>query len=301
MNTQDKSIEHQSGELLQKRTRELQALVRVAQLINTIDLDYVLSQTLHITTEISGASKGSLFLLNSQRQPIQRFITQRDLPPEMTRQVAQDVVEKGLAGWCVRHKEGAVVPDIEKDERWFIFSDDEQQDVRSALCMPVMHKDEVSGIITLVHPSEGHFSEANLELVGAIANQASTAIRNAQLFDTVEMKQKQLELMLQNNSEALITVNREFTIQLFNPAARKLFPNRTTDELIGTKLDEVDSDSIYPEVVRRIQKTTEGTSVISFQLRDDLQKRDFAVYVSTLKSDRDTTMQGYVIMLHDIT
>ena len=163
MTNYDAVAEHKHRELLEQRTKELQTLVRVAQVVNVIDLDYVLLQTIQLTTEVSGASKGSFFLLNDRQQPIQRYITQRDLPPEMSRQVALDVVQKGLAGWVIRNKSGAIVSDVENDERWHVFSDDKQIDVRSALCMPVMYEDNIQGIVTLVSPEVNHFTEPDLQ------------------------------------------------------------------------------------------------------------------------------------------
>ena len=290
-----------SPNVLERRTQELQTLVQVAQLINVIDLDYVLAQTLKLTTEVSGASKGSFFLLDDNLMPIQRFITQRNMPPEMTREVAQHVVQNGLAGWSIRNRRGAVVEDVESDERWYRFDDDEQEDVRSALCMPVLYEENIQGVMTLVHPDVGHFDENHLQLVKAVANQSSTAIRNAQLFDNLHTQQRQLELIYQNNSEAIITVDNDFTIRLFNPVAVNLLTNPPEEDLVGQNLAEIDPDSIFPEVVKRIANIPRDTIPLSFELRSESQGRDFIISISSLMSGRGAAMVGFVIMIHDVT
>jgi two-component system phosphate regulon sensor histidine kinase PhoR len=286
---------------LERRTQELQTLVQVAQLINVIDLDFVLAQTLKLTTEVSGASKGSFFLLDDNGMPIQRFITQRNLPPEMTRQVATHVIKQGLAGWSIRNRRGAIVEDVEADERWFTFDDDEQADVRSALCMPVLHEEKIQGVMTLVNPEVGHFDEHHLQLVSAVANQSSTAIRNAQLFDNVQSQQRQLELIYQNNNEAIITMGTDFTIKLINPMAVSLLTTVPDGDLIGQNLAELDPQSIFPEIVTRVSNIPRDTIPLSFELRDEGQGRDFIVSVSSLVNARTNMMSGFVVLIHDVT
>ena len=301
MDQQNDANQQHTAHTLERRTQELQTLVQVAQLINVIDLDFVLAQTLKLTTEVSGASKGSFFLLDDDQMPIQRFITQRNMPPEMTREVATNVVRNGLAGWSIRNRRGAIVEDVQADNRWIVLEDDEQIDVRSALSMPVLHEGKIQGIMTLVSPHVGHFDEHHLQLVSAVANQSSTAIRNAQLFDNLQNQQRQLELIYQNNSEAIITVDNKFFIELFNPVAVSLLNTPPEGDLIGQNLAEIDPASIFPEIVKRVANIPRDTIPLSFEIRDELQGRDFSVSISSLMSARSTRMAGFIIMIHDVT
>jgi len=292
-------------ELLRRRTEELQVLVQVAQLIHVVDLDYVLSHTLQLMTNVSGANKGSLFLLDSQQKPFQRFLTQRHMSPEITRQVARDVVEKGLAGWCIEHKKGDVVDDIETDARWHVFPDDEQKDVRSALCVPLFLEDQAQGVITLVNSNKGHFDASHLQLITAVANQATTVIRNAQLFDELQTKQKQFELVINTTTEPLLTVDADLVVTLANPEAKELIkltqPDAPTD-LVGQKLLNLGgSDSVYSKTAQRIQKSQDGMESLSFELSDEKNKRSFVISVAAMLRDSNQEVIGYVITIHDIT
>lgn len=282
-------------DLLAQRTRQLQTLVRVAELINIVDLDFVLAQTMQLTTEVSGASKGSFFLLDENLQPIQRFITQRNMPPEMSRQVAREVVEKGLAGWCVRHRKGAAVEDVSQDERWYVFADDKQDDVRSALCMPVIFEDQIHGVMTLVSPTVGHFSAADLQLVNAIAIQASTAIRNAQLVDALQSKQQELELVLNNTSDALIMTDPTFKIRLCNPRAVSLLGKSSVAELLGQSLSVAAQGSVFSSVVQRITTTPPDKSPTTLEVEANQEQKDYAVSSAALDEG------GYIIVIHDVT
>lgn len=285
--------------LLHQRTQELQTLVQVAQLINVIDLDFVLTQTMQLVTEVSKATKGSFFLLDNRSQPIQRFITQRDMPPEISRLVAREVIENGLAGWCVRNRQGAIVEDVTKDDRWYVIPDDPQTDVLSALCVPIFYENQLQAIITLVNSEVGHFQESDLQLVTAVASQASSAIRNAQLFDDLQTKQKQLELILENNSEALLMVDINCHITLINPEGRLLADSDRV--LIGQRLDQFTESSLYPQIYERLQRALPGSYNLSFEVHDEAHERDFAVSVSALMGEDEQNRQGYVISIHDVT
>lgn len=294
-----KNYEEQNEGLLKRRTEELRAVVRVAQLINIIDLDGVLAQTLKVTMEVVGATKGSFFLLDANGLPIQRFITQRDLPPEMTREVARDVLQKGLAGWCIRHKQGAIVGDVDADERWHVFADDYQDDVHSAICIPVLYDGEPRGVMTLVSPDYNAFDEYDLQLLTTVAHQSSTAIRNAQLFDDLQTKQRQLELVLQNTGEALITVDSDFKIVLVNPEAHTVMQVGRNTPIVGQYLLDVAQNSIFQDIVNNIKEAHLMRGSQSFEIRDEGNSQDFVVTVSALIGDG--IMQGYVIVLHDVT
>src|SRR5258708_40322064 len=88
-----------------RETRQLEVLIQVAPLIETLDLDEVLLQTLKLTTEVVGASTGSFFLLNEESNTIQRFISARELDLHQKSEVSRSILEAGLAGWVFAHKE----------------------------------------------------------------------------------------------------------------------------------------------------------------------------------------------------
>lgn len=118
-----------------KHDRHLEALDRVAHLLTTLDLDYVLSEVIKITTDVTGASEGSFFLFDDEGNSLQRFVAARDLDPEDRSLVSHRVLETGLAGWVLTHKQGAVVQDTATDGRWVLL--DDALRIRSAICVPI--------------------------------------------------------------------------------------------------------------------------------------------------------------------
>ena len=63
----------------------------------------ILQQTLEVFVGLTGAEKGSLFLLNRNGMVIESILTRADATPEQRSQLIGRVLDKGLAGWVRRH------------------------------------------------------------------------------------------------------------------------------------------------------------------------------------------------------
>src|SRR5579864_3801576 len=84
--------------------QQLDVLVRVSQMLSTLDLDAVLSSVVSLTTEVVGASRGTFFLFDEQggNLTLQRFLAARNYNPDMREYVSERVLSEGLAGWFIR-------------------------------------------------------------------------------------------------------------------------------------------------------------------------------------------------------
>jgi PAS domain S-box-containing protein len=116
---------------------------------------------------------------------------------EHTAAQLSDTLVKGLAGWVFEYREAALLPNVLEDERW-LKRDFEVRDNlrRSAVCVPLIARERVVGVLTLVHPKEGFFTEEDLSLLTAIADQGGIAVENARLF-AAERSRRQFILTLQ--------------------------------------------------------------------------------------------------------
>jgi NtrC-family two-component system sensor histidine kinase KinB len=101
-----------------------------------------------------------------------------------TTQQLRETVERGLAGWVVRNRQPAWVPDTSRDERWLRRPDDavEKSGAKSALCVPLLARERLVGVLTLVHPQPGAYNKDHFELMQSIADQAGIAVMNARLY-----------------------------------------------------------------------------------------------------------------------
>src|SRR5450432_2012124 len=263
-----------------RESRQLEVLVQVAHLIETLDLDEVLLQMLKLTTEVVGASTGSFFLLDQEGSTLQRFISARDLDLHQKSEVSRSILERGLAGWVFENKIGVVLDDTAQDKRWLKLDDNLR--VRSAICVPVFVDDQVRGVLTLEHSEPNHFAEDDLRLAKVVVNQAGSAVHNAQLFDQIQTQEHQLEALLDSVSEVLLTVDSEMRIRLLNSPAEILL-GAPAKMLLGMRLEDASNNSLFVQLLEAIRESniTQGTR--TFELRDDPTRRDFVVNVAVLE------------------
>ncbi|HJS19395.1 MAG TPA: GAF domain-containing protein, partial [Anaerolineales bacterium] len=123
---------------------------------------------------------------------------------EHTTQQLRETTERGLAGWVIRNRKGVLVPDTSKDERWLMRPDDalDRSGVKSAICVPLLAREKLVGVLTLVHAKPHAFSDEQFDLMQAIADQAGIAVLNARLY-TESQRQARVMTALAEGASAL--------------------------------------------------------------------------------------------------
>ena len=172
--------------MTEDRSRSLlELLINVGREVATaLDLRTVLQRLLYAALQHVGAERGSIVVMDDFGKPVDATIVYGTHFHDNTTQQLRDTVEHGLAGWVVQHCKSTLVPDTSKDERWLRRADDsaDQSGAKSAICVPLMARDRLVGVLTLVHSVPNTFNEEHLELMQAIADQASVAVLNARLY-----------------------------------------------------------------------------------------------------------------------
>ncbi|HVP22209.1 MAG TPA: ATP-binding protein [Anaerolineaceae bacterium] len=174
----------------QDRTRaSLKLLYNISRELSTsLDLRTVLGRILFLSIDNVGAERGTLIVLDEQQRPQEAAIVYNHELLTYTFQQLQAIVEKGLAGWVLRNQKAALIPDTSKDSRWLHRPDDDvaRSGAKSAICIPLIARDHVVGILTIVHPEPGFLTEDHLALLQAIADQAGIFVFNARLYDSLQ-------------------------------------------------------------------------------------------------------------------
>lgn len=279
---------------------DLEMLAEASQLLTVVDLNSVLERVMQLASRAVGASKMSLFLHDGTAIDWAHLFTMRDLSGDEEIKVVTRVMNEGFAGWVHRHKRGDVIPDTHADDRWIVFPDDPIQ-TRSALCVPFIVADEVIAVATLIHEQAHHFTPYHLRLMTILANQTSTAIRNAQLFSNLNHQRQQLQAVLQALRDVLLVLDYEGEIMLINTAAMLLLDVRDQDEAIGRKLSDflVTDDALGP-IVEIINAELRSNAPWTFDTRSERHQTDYQVTMG-LWQDPERGSLGYVIVLHDVT
>jgi PAS domain S-box-containing protein len=146
-------------------------------------LEATLQSALDVAAAITHADGGSLCLLD-ENGALAESILARDkrLSPTRRRELLLPTLEKGLAGWVVRHRRAALIADTASDERW-LRQADEPFPIGAALAVPLLSGASVLGVLTLLGRNAGQFGPEDLEVIQAAADQLALAVRNARMFD----------------------------------------------------------------------------------------------------------------------
>ncbi len=157
-------------------------------------LDDTLQNVLNVAATLTGAERGSLFLLNANEEVTDSLLTYRGVTPDERQDIVRRVMDRGLSGWVVRHREGVLIADTAQDGRWLAAPGDSYP-VASALGVPILSRTALVGVLTLSHSQPNRFKEEHLTLMKAAADQIALALRNAQIYDQQrEMAQHQAAL-----------------------------------------------------------------------------------------------------------
>lgn len=279
---------------------DLELLVEVSQLLTLHDLTTVMQRVIDLTASAVGANHASLFLLDGMQVDWEHIFTARDLSGQESIKVVSTVLEEGLAGWVVRHKKATLMANAATDERWHQFPNDTHE-VGSALCIPFVDGNEVVAVLTLDHPDTDQFNEHQLRLMSIITNQATVAIRNAQLIKNLHEKQRQMAAILQSVPEVLLVTDQTGRIIRLNTGGESLLGVRNSAEAVGQHLSQfVDRVDVLQTVIEQLAASLNEDVPISFEAHSEKYQRNYAV-TGAMWEYADGEHGGYVVVMHDVT
>ena len=192
--------------MLQDQRAVLELLYKVSrEFASALDLKTVLTRVLFAALNNVGGERGTIIVMDDNGRVVESAIVYGNQLRESTTLQLKDTVDRGLAGWVVRNRQPVLVPDTSKDSRWLRREDDalDRSGAKSAMSVPLLAREKMVGVLTLVHPVPKAYGYEHLELMQAIAEQAGMAIVNARLF-TESQRQAHVMTLL---AEGAVTMN----------------------------------------------------------------------------------------------
>jgi NtrC-family two-component system sensor histidine kinase KinB len=161
------------------------------ELTEQLDLRELLQRILQLALQAVGAPAGSILVLDERSEATEGAIATGGKVHDHSTEQLRDTYEHGLAGWVVENRQAALVESTRDDARWLRKPGEEDEgESRSAICVPLLARDRIVGVLTLVRPQSGRFTQEDLALATAIADQAGIAVSNAHLFRSEQDRRK---------------------------------------------------------------------------------------------------------------
>ncbi|CAG0940175.1 Cyclic di-GMP phosphodiesterase response regulator RpfG [Anaerolineae bacterium] len=97
--------------------------------------------------------------------------------------------ERGLIGWVAQRRISHHLSDVTADPRWIVTD----QVIRSALWVPVLHDEQLLGVLSASSPRLSAFTPQDERLFVLFANQVAVAMENARLFEETRRRLAELD------------------------------------------------------------------------------------------------------------
>lgn len=142
-----------------------QLLDLLADVSRERDAPAIAQKVLPIALGLTGAERGSIFLMSGQ-VVVHRLLANMESFSEVSAYKMQSALADGMAGWALKHRQGALASDTHIDERWLSLGD---TSVGSAIVVPMLSRGSVVGLIALHHVRRGFFRERHLAVAAEVA------------------------------------------------------------------------------------------------------------------------------------
>lgn len=220
---------------------KMSILLEVAtSLADTLELDVLIPKIVDKISEILGADRSTLFLLDRESGELWSKVAQGI---EMTEIRMPSTT--GIAGHVVRTGETVNIEDAYEDNR-FDSTHDKKTGYRttSVLSTPVFGKDgRIIGVTQAINKKGGPFDKEDVEFLHALSSQIAVALERAQLYEKTRAMRNYLNSIHESITNGIITLDDNYEVITANREARELFTTASGDLLKKDFRDIVGPDA----------------------------------------------------------
>lgn len=151
----------------------LRSIYQVGQIIQSmLDLDEILNKVMEIVCRVMRPSQACIMLLDRKRDA---------LVPKVVRKIDQEaddiVISGSVLHQAMKDRVAVVMSDGDRDLRFREAESIVAQRIKSAICVPLVSKDEVFGVLYIdVRGGLRRYSDSDLQWAAGVAGQAALAI-----------------------------------------------------------------------------------------------------------------------------
>ncbi|MBI1281616.1 MAG: GAF domain-containing protein [Anaerolineaceae bacterium] len=189
-----------------------QALYRVAQsLIASSNLHELLQAVVDTVAETLPANRVTLVTFDVETRQISHFV-KGGIGINDVVNVTFDELWDGLTGWTIRELQPALSSKLSPDIRESLDVQRRRQETNcgAIIVVPLQCQNTILGTLTAINlPEEREFTDDDVDLMMAMANQSAIAIENARLHNTLQLTNANLERRIVERTAALEEANAQ--------------------------------------------------------------------------------------------
>src|SRR5881628_2626215 len=176
--------------------RHLRLLTETIEAVNsTLDLEEVLGLVAQKVADALGADACFVYLYDEQADELVLRATHGTRVEEMTGRPRMRPGE-GITGTAASAREPVMIPaQAHLDERFKAFPNLREDEYESILAVPVLAREKLEGALNVRTREPRAFTEAEIELLVAIAAQVAQSLEHAKLYAQAQRRVDELEAL----------------------------------------------------------------------------------------------------------
>ena len=203
----------------QKSFRKMQAMLRISNAVASIfELRELITELLNIIFAETRATRGFIMLYDEKRELVPMAVKKKNADDEAI------TISRTIINTVVNEKKAFLSSDLMNDDRYKSGMSIIAHHIKSCMCVPLKYHEEILGVIHIDSDiTSSIFSQDDLELLVALANQAAVCIKNSFLVKKITEEQNK----------------RSRLSQYFPPAQVEMLMKEENKISLGGKKEEV--------------------------------------------------------------
>jgi len=172
-----------------------------------------LEEVLQSMHEKIGVAQGSVYLTNEQQElEVRAYFPPKSIEPGT--KPAKFALGQGILGKAAETKKVIFVPNTTRDKS---FVSQENDTPRALLCVPLVDKDMLVGVINLSGDvKKVNFADSDYEFVSSVARSLVTTIKNIRMREVIEEQNRNLEAKVEERTAELAQKNKDIASMMAN-------------------------------------------------------------------------------------
>jgi len=284
-----------------ERILDTTTVLRAAQTISgEIMLDQVLTKLLRLALEHAGAQKACMLLSHDRRLYVEAIASVDGGPTHRVSPAvpleASDEVPESIIQFVARTKETLVIGDATQED---VFTQDayvKQMQPLSVLCLPIVHRGEISGILYLEHRWLTEvFTRQRVEVLALLASQAAISIENARLYADLQATRDEYRTLYDNAIEGLFRISPNGVLLSANPTLARILGFDNVLQLLDEYRELLDRVFLSRERIGQFLSELEQHGMVSGFEAQGVTRQGRTLWMAlTARLNKDTDGREYI-------
>ncbi len=287
---------------IRRRVDQITAINTVAATVSqSLDLDRTLETALAAVLNVIPVDSAGISLVDEAAGELV-LRAQRGWRYDFVSTPMRIPIGHGMSGVAVKNDEVVITTGGVADDPRLAVPEFAFEGVLAQVLAPMHARGRVVGILSVMHHTPYQFTEDEIGVLRAIADQVGIALDNARLYESTKEQSSRLSAVLNSSGDAIIATDGSGQINLVNATAEALF-DLSKDDLIGMPLRQAPLHPRLRAGLQRAMRHESGGNTVFEVTLDDGQF--LSAIVSRVYApqplESDLHAEGWVMVIQDVT